>query len=59
MGVTIYAFALPNTKIFFSSLGVSETFVSGVSSMYNVIMDYLNSFLLTSNALSDIVSRIF
>ena len=29
----------------FSSLDVSEIFVSGVSSMYNVIMQYLNSFL--------------
>ena len=29
----------------FSSLDLSETFVSDVSSMYNVIMQYLNSFL--------------
>ena len=28
-----------------SSLDVSEMFISGVSSMYNVIMQYLNSFL--------------
>ena len=32
-------------KICFSSLDVTEMFVSGVSSMYNVIMHYLNSFL--------------
>ena len=29
----------------FHSLNVSEMFVLGVSSMYNVIMQYLNSFL--------------
>ena len=54
MGVKLmYVFASPNvyksmqlcTEICFSSLDVSETFVSGVSSMYNVIVHYLNSFL--------------
>ena len=33
------------TKICFSSLNVSEMFVSGVSSMYIYIMQYLNFFL--------------
>ena len=52
MGVKLmYALALPNickqlsTKICFSSLNGSEISISGVSSMYNVVMHYLNSFL--------------
>ena len=52
MGVKLmYVFALLDiskqlcSKTCFSSLDVSEMFVLGVSSMYNVIMQYLNSFL--------------
>ena len=47
----MYVFALPDilkqfcVKTCFSSLDVSEMFVSGVSSMYNVIMQHSNSFL--------------
>ena len=52
MGVKkINVFALPDKmelciKICLSSLDVLEMFISGYSSMYNVIMHYLNSFLL-------------
>ena len=68
MGVKLmYVFALPNilkqlcTNICFSSLDVSETFVSGVSSMYNVIMHCLNSFLSCSirNLTLASLSRLF
>ena len=66
MGVELmYAFALPNilkqlcTKICFSLLDVSEMFVSGVSSMYNVIMQYLNSFLPYSIRNLTLTSRVF
>ena len=52
MGVKLmYVFALPNmekqlyAKTCFSSLDVSEMFLSGVSSMYNVIVQQWNSFL--------------
>ena len=41
----MYVFALPNTL-----------FVFGVSSMYNVIMQYLNSLLLCSTRNSTLVS---
>ena len=37
------------TKICFSSLDVSEMFISRVSSMYNVIMHYLNFFFVILN----------
>ena len=49
------------TKTCFSSLDVSEMFVSGVSSMYNVIMHYLNSFLssLIRNLTLASLSRLF
>ena len=52
MGVKLmYVLALPNiskqlcTTMCFSSLNVSEMCISGVSSMYNVVMHCLNSFL--------------
>ena len=57
-------FALPDVvdhqlcaKTCFSSLDVSKLVVSGLSSMYNVIMQYLNSFFaikaITENQLHD------
>ena len=49
------------TKICFSLLDVSEIFVSGVSSMYNVIMHHLNFFLPCSirNLVLASLSRLF
>ena len=56
MGVKLmYVFVLPDiqkqlcAKTCFSSLDVSEMFISGVSSMYNVIIQYLNSFFVMLN----------